>query len=181
VRGALGVLLAAPLLPLGALALDRYGRRPTPDGAYGAIVVAGCKVMPDGRPSPALERRVRLAVSLRHLAPRLVLTGGRVGGPISEAEAGAALAVSLGVPEAAIVLEDRSRNTCENARFTAALLPADTPLLVVSCGYHRWRCERYFRQHFTHVDSAGAASERPWRHAAREAASVVNALANGWL
>ena len=52
-----------------------------------------------------------------------VLTAGRWGGA-SEAEAFAAVAAAAGLPPAATLTEPRSRNTGENARFSAALLAA---------------------------------------------------------
>ena len=49
------------------------------DGLHAAaIVVLGARVRPDGRPSAALERRMRVAISLYQagVAPRLLLSGG---------------------------------------------------------------------------------------------------------
>jgi len=72
---------------------------------------------------------------------RLVLSGGQAPGqPRSEAAAMAEHARSRGVPDAAIVLEDRSRTTEENVAFTRALVadllgPAAVGVLVTS-GYH---------------------------------------------
>ena len=171
-------LVGAPvaLIAAGAWALDGYGRRPTPTGRYDAVVVAGCRVYADGRPSAALVRRVRFAADLvaAGAAPRLLLTGGQTGGPWSEAEAARRLCTDYGVT-AEVLLEDRSRSTWENAAHAALLLPPDAAILVVTCHYHRWRCERMFRRHFRRVASAGPlapAAERP-RLAVRELASVV--------
>jgi uncharacterized SAM-binding protein YcdF (DUF218 family) len=66
-------------------------------------------------------------VYLAGLAPLLVFSGG-VGALTeglfagSEASAFAAVAEARGVPRAAMLLEERSTNTGENARFTSALL-----------------------------------------------------------
>ncbi len=54
------------------------------------------------------------------VAPLLLLAGG--GGPISEAQAMSELATAFGVPQAALVREERSRNTAENALYGARLL-----------------------------------------------------------
>ena len=71
-----------------AVGLDRYGQREAV-GAYDAIVVAGCRVLPDGHPSPALQNRTRQAVNLWRAgpAPTLVFTGGVGRYPPSEARA----------------------------------------------------------------------------------------------
>jgi uncharacterized SAM-binding protein YcdF (DUF218 family) len=166
---------AASLAGLSVLWLDARGRRPVRGGPFDQIVVAGCRVMEDGRPSTALERRVRLAVDLWSAghAPRIVFTGGLGGAPISEAAASAALARALGVPGEAIVEEDASTSTWENAAFAARVAPARR-VLVVSDAYHVWRCERMFAAHFPEVVGAGAPVPRGvrWRMGLRELALI---------
>jgi len=165
------------LYPLVAFGLDRYGLR-RPEGEYDAIVVAGCRVMPSGAPSPALARRTELAVRLweEGLAPRIVLTGGQgESEPRSEAEAAAELAEELGVPREAMVLEDRSTSTEENARFAAELVGGDARVVVVSDAYHVYRCERVFARWFGAVDGAGSVGDA-WprmRGALREVAALT--------
>ncbi|UQN28928.1 YdcF family protein [Brachybacterium kimchii] len=71
----------------------------------------------------------------------LVLSGGQgPDEPRSEASAMAEYAREQGVPQEAIVLEDRSRTTEENLRNTRGLvgtvLPADGPGLTVTSSYH---------------------------------------------
>jgi len=105
----------------------------TPAGRV--IVVLGAPVQRDGKPSPALRRRARWAAALYRCAPDawLLASGGAVKGPVSEASVIAALLRRDGVPAARIHLEERSRNTWENARFCARILHAHgipRPLLV---------------------------------------------------
>lgn len=142
---------------VGAAALDAWGRTRAPDGRYDAIVVAGCRIDPDGTPSPALEWRVRLAVDLwrRGVAPRLVFTGGVGTYPPSEAVGAAALAEALGVPRRVMVLEDRSTSTEENAALAAQEVRADR-VLVVTDAYHVFRARRVFDRHFAEVDAVGS-------------------------
>lgn len=137
-------------------ALDRYGQRATQVGAFDAIVVAGCRVLPDGRPSLALQRRTDLAVALwrQGRAPVIVFTGGLGEHAPTEAAAAAAHAVDQGVPLVAIQLEDRSTSTEENARFAAAL--GHRRVLVVTDAYHVFRAERTFARHFDAVDGVGS-------------------------
>jgi len=180
--GAVGLLWVGWLV--AALALDAYGQRGAPTaGSWDAIVVAGCKVMPNGQPSPSLERRVRRAVGLWRAgrAPLLVFTGGVGTYPPAEAEASARLALSLGVPEAAIVREARSTTTAENARFAAELVTARR-ILVVSDTYHVFRCERLFGRHFDAVRGVGSTPEAypRARFALREVlAVIIEALRGG--
>jgi uncharacterized SAM-binding protein YcdF (DUF218 family) len=175
------------VLAWGAAAawLDAHGQRPHAQGrTYDALVVAGCRVFPDGRPSHALARRVAVAVELwqRGVAPRIVLTGGpSVGAPISEAEAAARLCEAWGVPRERLVLEEKSTSTLENARFAAELLQGE--VLVVSDAAHVFRCRRMFRRHFAHADAVGALGPRGprVRLALREVFAVVRHASFGHL
>lgn len=152
------LMAAVVAYPLVAVGLDRYGRHQRPSGEYDAIVVAGCRVMPSGRPSRSLARRVDQAVELwkEGWAPRIVFTGGVGDAPRSEAAAAAERARSQGVPRRAIVLEERSTSTDENARFAAELIGSEARVLVVSDAYHVYRCERVFGRHFAAVQGAGS-------------------------
>jgi uncharacterized SAM-binding protein YcdF (DUF218 family) len=156
--------------------LDRSGRRPRPDGGYDAIVVAGCAVWPGGRPSPALSRRVARAVQLYRdgHSDRIVLTGGLGTHPPAEAVVAAQLCRQAGVPDEHLVIEDRSVDTEQNARFAARLVRGR--VLVVTDPFHVLRCRYVFGRHFDAVDAVGApgASLRSRaRGASREVVSVL--------
>ncbi len=148
-----------PIWLTAAAVLDHDGQRPDPTGNWDAIVVAGCLVMPDGRPSLALVRRTEKAVQLWRAgrAPLIVLTGGVGQGPIAEAQAAARVARSLGVPEQQLILEQDSKNTEQNARFTRKLIDGDR-LIVVTDTYHVRRCEWFFRKYFRTVTGVGVIS-----------------------
>ncbi|MDF2233250.1 YdcF family protein [Albimonas sp. CAU 1670] len=91
-----------------------------------ALVVLGAALRPDGRPSPALTRRIETAARLfaAGRAPWALVSGGPARGGVSEAEAMRRALVERGVPEAAILVEDRARDTLENARFAIPILRA---------------------------------------------------------
>lgn len=102
----------------------------------------------------AAADRVWHAAALYHAgkAPRILATGGGQPGAKqidAEAVAMAQMLKTLGVPRAAIVLEDKSRNTHENARFSRPLLEkmgARRALLVTSA-QHMPRALRTFSIH----------------------------------
>lgn len=173
--------LAAPALAwvAAAVVVDAIGTRATPRGRYDAIVVAGCAVGPDGRASRALRRRTELAV--RHwrdgVAPRIVLTGGVGRHPPSEARAAADVCAELGVPTEALLLEEQSTSTEENARYAAALAGRGR-VLVVTDGYHAPRCRLIFRRWFGEADAVGGAP--PLAQRARMALREVPALLRAW-
>lgn len=92
-----------------------------------AIVVMGAAQY-DGRPSKVFAARLDHAVSLYFagVAPRLVLTGGKAEGDrTTEAAAGRAFAMELGVPPEDILVEEHSRTTLESIRAVATLLAAN--------------------------------------------------------
>ena len=130
--------------------LHLYGRscRRVDSGAS-IVVVPGCRVYPNGELSPAFRRRVERAVELVESEgfTQLVVSGGVTGGPLSEAEAGAIYARSLGVPEDHIVIEDLAVSTFENARRSYRII-GEAPIVVVTDPFHVLRCRIVFRRFF---------------------------------
>lgn len=92
--------------------------------AADVIVVLGAALRPDGSPSPALERRVARGVRAFHegLAGHLLMSGGSVRHATPEAEVMGRIALAHGVPADCLALEDRSRNTFENALFCSLVM-----------------------------------------------------------
>jgi len=89
-----------------------------------AIVVLGAAQY-NGRPSPLFEARLDHALSLYFagIAPRLIVTGGRAEGDRwTEAAAARAYVLAHGVPDGAILAEERGRNTLESLRGVADIL-----------------------------------------------------------
>jgi uncharacterized SAM-binding protein YcdF (DUF218 family) len=113
-----------------------------------AVVVLGCALDGD-EPTPALRRRVERGVALFHddAAPVLLLSGGG-SGLRPEAAVMRDIAIAGNVPETAILLEPRSRNTFENARETAGVMRSKGlgSLVLVSDRYHLPRAALLFRR-----------------------------------
>ncbi len=113
------------------------------------IVVLGAGLRQDGRPGPALTRRSARAAELYHegIAPHIICTGGIPQGITrSEADACGELLRAAGVPTEAIMLEDRSRSTEENALYTYEQMQASgwETAVLVSDGYHLLRATLLF-------------------------------------
>ena len=125
-----------------------------------AVVVLGTRVLADGRPSPALARRVDHAVRLFHegRARHLVMSGGLGDHPPAEAQVMRDHAVRAGVPPERILMEAESDTTFENALRSAAILRARgwSRLIVVSQGYHLPRALFLFRR--LGFEAAGSAA-----------------------
>jgi uncharacterized SAM-binding protein YcdF (DUF218 family) len=106
------------------------------------VVVLGC------RSTTGLTRRLEHGIRLFQTgaAPMLLLSGGGTG-PVPEAEIMRRMALARGVPETALMVEPRSRDTVENAWETARLLRPRGGCLVflVSDRAHLPRAALLFR------------------------------------
>ncbi len=105
-----------------------YRGKPLPSGDPGpgrprVAVVLGAQVLRGGRPSRTLEARTRHAGRLYAggAVDLLIPTGGEGEHPPSEAEVMAGILRGMGVPEDAILCEDRARSTWESASLVAGI------------------------------------------------------------
>jgi uncharacterized SAM-binding protein YcdF (DUF218 family) len=147
-----------------AFVVDRFGQRERAVPSD-VVVVLGARVLPDGQPSPALRARIEKAVDLYHqgVAPRLLFSGGVGLYPPAEARVMKELAVRLGVPAEACLVEEQSHSTEQNARFSADVLRSlgARRVVVVSDPYHLLRARQYFRlQGFEVATSPALLTER---------------------
>jgi uncharacterized SAM-binding protein YcdF (DUF218 family) len=159
----LAALLLIGLAPVGAALLapleDRFPAPPLDMPApYGVIILGGAidddasrargqTIFDEG--AARLTEAVILA--RRYPQAKIVYTGGSaslLGRDSTEAEEGRKLLVALGVDPARIAIEARSRNTDENARFTAALVHPrpDQAWLIDTSAYHMPRAMGLFRK-----------------------------------
>lgn len=153
--GAIAGLLVAGLTPLADVLVhpleQRFARadidRPGPP-VTGIIVLGGAEETravdsPDvASLGDAGERYTEAVVLARRLpAARLVFSGGSgalLVDETPEAETAGRFFAALGIAQDRITLEAKSRDTCENARFTAALVdpqPGQRWLLVTSAAH----------------------------------------------
>ena len=166
--GALGLLLGglAPLSEAVLLPLEeRFPAYPADGPAPTGIIVLGGAVesgLSEARGqvvvNDAGERKIYFAdLARRYPSARLVFTGGSgfIGGGMAEADVVSRQADVIGVPRTRLILENRSRNTHENAAFSAALVqpkPGERWLLVTSA-WHMPRAVGCFRQAGFTVDA----------------------------
>jgi len=166
--GAGAVLCAASLLPVGDWLLEPLeGRfadyRPEKLAVSGVILLGGgVSFGQDGRPRPNdAADRIFLAADLARAHPgaRVVVTGGplRPDGR-SEADATGRFLAELGVSPPRMIIERRSRDTYENARFVGGLVrpkPEERWILVTSAS-HMPRAFAVFRKAGFNVVAAPA-------------------------
>ncbi|MBO4836822.1 MAG: YdcF family protein [Clostridia bacterium] len=110
---------------------------------YDAILLLGLKLKEDGSPRPELMIRIRKAAECwkKEKAPLIITCGGRTPGtPVSEAQVMKRELEKLGIPAAAIRMEDRSQITVENfINARKILAPARPCVLIVTSDYHMLR------------------------------------------
>jgi uncharacterized SAM-binding protein YcdF (DUF218 family) len=155
-------------------------------GGPDAIVVLGAQVLPGGRPSTALRRRVEHgAATLQSTgAPFLVVCGGAGDEPTAEAHVMARLAERLGVERGRIVGEDESRRTLEQAERVASLSAVNgwQRVVVVTDRYHLPRALFLFRRAGLDAEGSGCGRGdgsllRWWGGALREIPAWVKTAA----
>lgn len=136
---------------------ERFPRAAADPAPHGLIVLGGSfdTVVSEARGAIALtdaaERMTEVAeLARRWPAARIVFSGGSnavIYEGANEAETAARMFESFGVARDRLILEDRSRNTVENARLTRDLVrpkPGERWLLVTSA-YHMPRAVGCFR------------------------------------
>lgn len=144
------ILLAATLyFAVFIIAAHFFGTIDTAQEAD-AIIVLGAGLLRDGRPGWALTRRSLQAADLWHagIAPYIICTGGQAESfPRSEAAACREILRASQVPAGAILLEEQSRSTEENAIFSRRIMDdmGIADVVLVSDSYHMLRASWLFQ------------------------------------
>jgi uncharacterized SAM-binding protein YcdF (DUF218 family) len=151
-------LLLWLLVLAGLVVAVRIAETSDPAQPADVIIVLGSGLRRDGRPGDALYRRSVWAADLYHsgLAEYVICTGGIGTVQIrSEASACREVLVSSGVPANAVLLEEQSKSTEENARYAKQIMDErgfDDAILVTD-GFHMFRASWIF-------DSQGVEHDR---------------------
>ena len=157
------------------------------DGQDCTVVVLGCQVFPDGRPSLMLQGRIDAAYDYLTAHPDAVCiaSGGQNGSePISEALCIRDALVDRGIDPSRILLEDDSRSTEENLAFSARLIAErglPTDVAIASDNFHQLRAAIWAERSGLTPWSDGCAS--PWfltaGYWARETAALLYMVVTG--
>jgi len=93
---------------------------------FDAIIVLGYPADSDGNPTPEQLSRVTEGVHEyeRGVAPRLIFTGGAAHNQFTEAQVMARTAEAQGIPQSAIFIEPKARDTIQNACFAVRIMKA---------------------------------------------------------
>ncbi len=94
-------------------------------------------------------------------APRILISGSALDGKVSEAQMLARLLRHRGIPDSAILLENNSRNTYENARFTDIIMRGQKlkSALLVTSALHMPRAAGSLQKRGIQVTAASGAPQ----------------------
>ena len=139
----IAVCMTAILVTLGKMAIAAADR--PADGQDCTVVVLGCQVSASGEPTVMLRDRIDAAYDYltAHPESRCVASGGQNDNePISEAACIRNTLAARGIDPDRILLEDRSRSTEENLRFTAEIIRQqglNPRVAIASDNFHQLR------------------------------------------
>jgi len=134
------------------------------------IVVLGSRTR-NGRPAPALRRRLDAALSLHSRLPSLscIMSGGAMWDGISECQTMRDYWIAEGGDAALVRTESESTTTSENAFYTARLCNqmGYTRIILVTCDFHMARASRLFHSYGLSVNESPAVFKRSRMHGLR--------------
>ncbi|MCB1693953.1 MAG: YdcF family protein [Pseudomonadales bacterium] len=139
------------------------------------VLVLGYPAKPDGSADAVQKFRVDTAIHRYQVSgcTRFILSGGAVANRFEESDVMRSWAIERGVEPDRLVIEPRARSTWENIACSTPLVPASSPLIIVSDSLHALRGKRYFcRQNPERCQLAAAAGANPpielflWKQAA---------------
>ncbi|GGA43401.1 YdcF family protein [Pelagibacterium lentulum] len=197
-----GMVLAA-WSPIGVAALsileDRFPRQPLPSEISGIILLGGAvdTHISHDRDALTLNEAGERVIETRMLAERypnaaIFLSGGGGhlfdDGSLTESELARQALIAAGVEDDRIEMEERSRNTCENARETAVALGdrASGTWLLVTSASHMPRAVGCFRAASLAVipypvDFRTKSGNINWSATASSGLSAVDLAAHEWI
>lgn len=157
-----GVGLAA-FVVVESLIFTEFGAKAQPGADY--CIILGAQMKANG-PSNTLQRRLdRALVYLRENPETLAIVSGCQGSnePVSEARGMYEYLVGAGIAPERILLEEASRNTCENLEFSGKLINRqENSVVLVTNNFHMFRALRLAEgAGYGHVQGL-AASAYPW-------------------
>ncbi|HTQ54698.1 MAG TPA: YdcF family protein [Bryobacteraceae bacterium] len=166
-----GVAAGSVILLLVAWFSAKVEQQATRDEAQPAdvILVLGAAEY-RGRPSPVLKARLDHALELyqRHMAPRILTTGGAGGDPVfTEGGVGRDYLAQQGVPAEDIVVEGEGSSTVASVALASEIMRrmGIKSAIVVSDGYHIYRVKKMLeRDGITVYGSPRSEHARPGLH-----------------
>ena len=171
------VFLYFECMLIGTIIAVTFTGKHTPSGERDHLIVLGCGMRKDGTPTPLLAGRCDAAAAFYNRQtgsggkrPKIVCSGGQGGNePISEAACMRNYLIGKGIPAEDILLEDRSRNTFENFRFSGEVIaetcsdaaPVSRPAFFTT-SYHVFRSGIWARRAGMPRSIEGGGAKTKW-------------------
>ena len=141
------VFIYAECMLFGTIFAGAFSAVHTPAFDKDYIIILGCRVSNDGTPTPVLRDRVDNAIDFYDLqmaatgrSATFVASGGKGDDEhISEAECMRNYIISKGFLPEQVILEDRSRNTLENMKYSFEKIPENAKCAFSTTNYHVFR------------------------------------------
>ena len=138
-----GVICLLECIMLGLIIYGYKAARHIPEYDKDYIIILGCQISKDNKPLPLLRGRIDRAVEFAEnqykktgKILKFVVSGGKGGDEkISEAEAMRNYLLEKGISQDRILLENESKNTLENMKFSKALIEKSGKTLFSPCGF----------------------------------------------
>ncbi|MBR6718774.1 MAG: YdcF family protein [Oscillospiraceae bacterium] len=145
-----GCLAYLECILLGVIVLGIASARHIPAFNKDHILILGCKVGADGKPTKLLQSRIDRAIEFAEMQKQatgkeltFVPSGGKGADEvIAEAVCIKNYLLEQGIPESRILTEDRSETTAQNLRYSYELISADKPdaeIAFSTTNYHVFR------------------------------------------
>ena len=132
-----------------------------------AIIVLGCNIVGSVGPSPCISARAEHAADLyrRGLAPWVIATGGPVQGSTTEAGVLAYVLERDGVPQEAIIQEQRALNTIQNMTYSQEIMREHgwSSAILVTEPFHMKRAALIARDDGMTVYPSPAVNSNNWQ------------------
>ena len=152
---------------IGAIIADTLAARFRPKYDKDFLIILGCKIQKDGRPTPLLRGRVDQALDFARRQKEetgkdlIFIPSGGLGPDevISESESMRNYMVEQGIPAEQIIMEDKSKNTFENMLFSKEKVLAADPngkVAFSTTNYHVFRSGLYARRVKMRAQGMGA-------------------------
>jgi len=95
----------------------------------------------------SLERLIEgIRIYRKYPEAKLLLSGGSVFDPVPEADTMARVAMEIGIPESDIILETKSKDTKDQAKFIKSVI-GSKPFVLVTAAFHMPRAMALFKKH----------------------------------
>ena len=166
------VIVYSECILCGTIILGVKAARHIPAFNKDYILIHGCQIRKDGTLTKLLQSRADRAVEFASMQKNangkdiiFVPSGGKGSDEIiSEAEAIANYLKSIGIPDSAIMIEDRSTTTEENIRFSADLIRESggdiSKIAIATTNYHVFRAGMLANSQGIKVEGIGSKTKQ---------------------